>query len=423
MNFRELHPNIKLRLGVGFVQRVLGIMLMPLLVIHLAALYGAATAGVLTLVVGAAGIACNFLGGHLADVYGRRPLLVVGEAGAAVTFALLALANSPWWSSGAATFALFLLNTCSSNLATPAADAMIIDVSSPENRTLVYTINYWSINLAFTFGALIGGFLYADHFFGLLVGGTVLCLATTGVLWRWVTESAPEGSKESAAGVMAMLRGYASVARDRVFLRLITAAVLTRAIEVQIGYYIAVRLSGEFPEQVLATLGSWSPSVNGVEMLGILRAVNTALVVALALFAGALLRRLSDRTRLYAGLAAFTGGYMVWAVSNTGWLLIAAAVALTLGELANVPVKQALLADLVDPNARTKYMAAYGLNARIGLLIGSLSVTVGSFLTPVGMSVLYGVWGVAAVLVFRSLLRVREERNAAAAAAEPVPAA
>ncbi|MGW6708454.1 MFS transporter [Streptomyces sp. NPDC054956] len=412
MNFRELHPNIKLRLGVGFVQRLLGIMLMPLMVIHLAALYGAATAGALTLVVAVAGIASNFLGGHLADVHGRKPLMVAGEAGATLTFGLLALANSPWWQSGAATFVLFLLNTCLASAATPAADAMMIDVSTPENRTLVYTVNYWSINMAFTLGALIGGFFYGDHFALLLTAAAVLSAATALVTWWWIAESAPQYAKEQAAGVTAMLRGYLAVSRDRVFLRLMIAATLTRAVEVQIGYYIAVRLSDEFPEQALAGLERWFPAVDGVAMLGILRAVNTALVVVFALFAGSMFRRLSDRVRLYAGLVVFTAGYMVLAVSNSGWILIAAAVLMTLGEIANVPVKQALLADLVDPAARTKYLAAYGLNARVGLLVGSLCVSVGAFVPPLGMSLLYGAFGLGAILVYRSLLPLRPARRA-----------
>ncbi|WP_258311269.1 hypothetical protein [Streptomyces sp. NWU49] len=93
MTLRSLHPDIRLRIAVGFVQRLLSIMLMPLLVIHLATLYGPVVAGILTLCVAAAGIAANFLGGHFADVHGRRPVTVIGELGATCAFGLLALAN------------------------------------------------------------------------------------------------------------------------------------------------------------------------------------------------------------------------------------------------------------------------------------------------------------------------------------------
>lgn len=412
MNVSSLHPNIRLRIAVGFVQRLLSIMLMPLLVIHLAVLYGPAVAGALTVAVAAAGIAANFLGGHLADVHGRRPVMVAGELGATVTFALLALANSPWWTSGVATFVLFLLNTCFSQMAAPAADAMMVDVSTPDNRPLVYTINYWSINLAFTVGALVGGFLYDGHFLHLLTGAAVLCLLTTAVVWRWISETAPRTGERPAAGAGAMVRGYLAVAHDRVFLRLMAAAALISAVEMQIGYYIAVRLADEFSPQTLAAVGSWNLEVDGVAILGVLRAVNAALVVALVLVAKALLARVPERARLYGGIAVFTVGYMTWAVSNTGWVLIAAAVVLTVGEIASVPVRQALLADLIDSEARTKYMAAYALNARVGLLVAALCVTLGAFVPAVGMSLLYGTAGLAAILLYRSLLGVRAAREA-----------
>ena len=412
LTLRSLHPNIRLRLGVGFVQRLLSVMLMPLLVIHLAGLYGAAVAGALTVCVAAAGIAANFLGGHLADVHGRRPVMVAGEFGATLTFALLALANSPWWSSGTATFGLFLLNTCCSQLATPAADAMMVDVSTPENRPLVYTINYWSINLAFTVGALLGGFLYDGHFLQLLTGAAVLCLLTTAVMWRWISETAPSTGAPGASGPAAMVRGYLAVARDRVFLRQLAAAALIAAVEMQIGYYIAVRLVDEFPRQTLLDVGAVGLDVDGTAILGVLRAVNAALVVALILAAKTLLGRVGERTRLYGGITVFIVGYMIWAVSNSGPVLIAAAVLLTVGEIVSVPVRQALLADLIDPEARTKYMAAYALNARVGLLVAALCVTLGAFVPAVGMSLLYATAGVAALLLYRSLLGVRTAREA-----------
>lgn len=68
------------------------------------------------------------------------------------------------------------------------------------------------------------------------------------------------------------LQGYLAVARDRVFLRLVLAALLVWSVEVQISSYLAVRLGSDFPEQRLLSLGSWQVTVDGINVLGILRA-------------------------------------------------------------------------------------------------------------------------------------------------------
>lgn len=447
MSFRSLHRNIRLRIGVGFVQRFLNVMLMPLMVIYFSELYGGAAAGLLTLVVACVGIACTFLGGHLADTFGRRPVLLLGEVGGFLTFVGMALSNCGLWTSGIATYLCYLLNNSLSCIAQPANDAMIIDVSTPENRTTVYTINYWSINLALAGGSLVGGFLYGGYFSQLLLAAAVFSCGIAAVTYCALPESAPgfpadrsirfrrlpavapvtgaEPPPVRRGGVRTMLTGYLEVLRDTVFGRLLIAAVLTRGIEVQISYYIGVRLNDEFPTSHLLSIGSWDPSVDGVEMLGILRTVNTLLVVVLALFAGRLLGHLPDRTRMYAGIVLFTAGYMVLAVSNAGWLLIGAAAVMTVGEIMNVPVKQTLLADLVRPDARTKYMAAYNLNVRFGLVIGSLCVTIGAVISSWGMSALYGVFGALAILLYRSLFRVHarnKDRGSAASGPAPAPA-
>jgi len=421
IGFFGLHRNIRLRISVGFVQRFLNVMLVPLMVIYFADLYGAAFAGLMTLVAAGVAIACTFLGGHLSDVYGRRPMLLVGEIGGFLSFTGIALANSHWWQSGIATYVLYLVNSGLSSLALPANDAMLIDVSTPQTRTTVYTINYWSINLALAGGSAVGGFLYSGYFSQLLVAAAVLSLGVAAVTWYGIAETAPNlGVVDSArTGVRGILGGYLSVFRDGIFVRLLLAAVLTRGIEVQISAYIAVRLAQRFPDQSLLSLGGRDFTVNGVEMLGIVRTVNTLLVVGLAFFSSRLLRRMSDGRRLQLGIGLFTAGYMVLAVSNLGWVLIGATVVLTIGEIMNVPMKQALLADLVKPEARTKYMAAYNLNVRFGLIIGSVCVTLGAVLAPVGMSVLYAVFGVCAALLFRSLLRERARQ--AAAEVPPAP--
>jgi DHA1 family multidrug resistance protein B-like MFS transporter len=84
------------------------------------------------------------------------------------------------------------------------------------------------------------------------------------------------------------------------------------ALEVQINYFINVRVSEGFPQQTLFTIGSWAARVTGVEILGILRAENTLLVVVLALVVLGTLKRLNDRFRLYVGVGCSLSARSSW---------------------------------------------------------------------------------------------------------------
>ncbi|MEU7882203.1 MFS transporter [Microbispora bryophytorum] len=409
MNLSALHPNLRVRIAVGFLQRLLDSMVMSFMAIYLAFEYGVAVAGVLVVTVMVLGVVGTLAGGHMSDARGRRRTLLLGETGVCLTFALMAVADSPAWHSPAIVYCGYLVNKFAASFAMPANDAMILDVTTPESRKLVYTINYWSINLALAFGALLGGFLYNGHFTLLLTlaaGGTVVIAAATYFL---IAETRPEEEAGAAAEPRGSIlrdfaNGYRLVLQDRAFGRLLVAATLFMSIELQLINYIGVRLARDLPAQNLLSIGSWSVRVDGVEMLGILRAENTVLVVALALVAHLVLRRVPDRVRMYAGAGLFTAGYMVLAVSDTGWVLLVAALVLTVGELMDVPVRQALLADMVPAASRTRYMAVYNLNIRVALVVASLCITIGSVLPPWGMAALYGVFGLVIIWQYHAIL-------------------
>lgn len=420
----DIHRNVKLRIGVGFVRKFLDIMLAPLMVIHFSHLYGAATAGLMTFAIAVAVVGCTFIGGHMSDTLGRRPTLLLGEIGSAAALFLLALANSPWWHSGTVTFCCYLLSTSLFGIAVPANDAMMVDISTQKTREQIYTINYWSINLAFLLGSLVGGFAFGAFFFQLLLGAAVLAGVIALITLVAISETAPSNRTGTARGPRArgwlrsLLGGYTTALRDSVLARLVLSALLIRSVEIQISYYIAVRLSTDFERQQLLSFGPWRPTVDGVEMLGILRAANTLIVVCLALFAAWLFGRLSDRQRIFGGIVLFTAGYMVWGASNAPWLLLAAAVVLTVGEIMSVPIRQVLLADLVPADDRSRYMAVYQINVQLGMVVASLCLALGVLIPAVGMSLLFGLFGLGALLIYWSLFRERDAR-----AAVPQPAA
>ncbi|SDG48862.1 MFS transporter, DHA1 family, multidrug resistance protein B [Lentzea fradiae] len=408
MNVLTLHPSLRIRIGVGFVNRLVDSMITSFMAVHLALAWGVAAAGVLLIAVVALGVVGMLVGGHVADLHGRRRTLLAAEAGAAVTFGVMALADSPVLASALLVYLGYLVNKFAASVALPANDAMIVDLTSPETRKGVYTINFWATNLALAIGALVGAALYSRFavVLALASAATLAVLATTYFL---IAETKPDSDvvRDKPQGVAAVLRefgeGYRLVLRDKTFLRLMVAGTLTLAIEFQLVNHIAVRLATDFPEQRLLP---GLPAVDGVGMIGLLRAENTILVVVLALFSAVLFRKVTDRTGLYLGTALFVGGYAVLAVSDSGWVLMVAGVVFTVGELMSVPVKQALLANLVPDHSRTRYMAVYNLNIRVAQGLAAACITLGAVVPAWAMAALYLALGVVIVRQYRAVLAV-----------------
>ncbi|MFI5661925.1 MFS transporter [Streptomyces sp. NPDC051684] len=402
---------LKVRIAVSFANRLLDSMITSFMAVYLAFTFGAATAGVLLFTVVGLGVAAMLIGGHASEKYGRRRTLMLAEIGVFATFALMAVAHSGLLSSPLLVYLGYLLNRFAASAALPASEALIVDVTTPQTRKEIYTVNYWAVNLGLALGALLGAWLYDGHF-DLMLGGAAVC--TSGIVLSTVfliQETRPsEGNRHrTPAGsvLYEFVSGYRLVLRDGRFMRLMTAAALTLAIEFQLINYVGVRLARDFPPQDLFSLNSLTVHVNGVQMLGVLRAENTALVVLLALFARRLFRGLSDRTGLYLGITLFTAGYMTLAVSDSGWVLLVAGLVFTVGELMNVPIKQALLADMVPDTDRSRYMAVYNLNIRVAQMIAALFVALGTLVPSWGIALLYGLIGVVIISQYRAVLSGR----------------
>ena len=385
---------LRTRLLASFVYRFVATMTVPFFAIYLADRRGGVLTGLLMVVVALAAVAAAVLGGPLCDRVGRRPVLVTGELTTALAFLGTAVASSSTVDRPLLAYGCFLVMTTVSALIMPAHDATIVDVTTEADRRRIYSINYWSINIALASGTLLGGLLYRSWFAAVLAGAGLVSAMLALITWRFLAETRPDTPGRRARG---LLRGYRTVLADRRFTALIVAATLVIAVELQLTSYIAVRLSQDFPDQpLLPGLGA----VTGVQMLAVLRLENTLLVAGLALLVWPLLRRAPDRTRLIGGLLVFTAGYAVLTVSNTAWVLLAAMVVVTVGELANVPVTQSLVANATRADKAGTYMAAYGLNGNIGWVIASACISLGAVIGPVAMATLFVVAGIAATAVF-----------------------
>ncbi|UFU00251.1 MFS transporter [Radiobacillus kanasensis] len=412
MRFRDFHPNIKLRIIFGFFSEIIGSMIFPFMAIYFAVHFGEKLTGILLIVNIIVGALVGFYGGYLSDIMGRKKLMVIAEVLRAASLIVMTLANSPWFESPTLTFFMFLVGSICWGIEGPATDAMLIDVSKPQERKLMYAIMYWSGNLSIALGGAVGAFLFEDFLFYLLIGMTIMSVVLAFVLIFFIEESffpeqaAKQQEKTGKFQVFTdILKSYKTVATDKVFILFVIAGLFIQSLEFQLTNYIAVRLHEDMPIQ---DVFRWS--IDGLQMTGILRTENTVLVVIFAALVTKLIHKYKDKHIFLISVVLFTIGYTAISYFDNIWILFAAMIIATIGELMRVPVQQSYMAAIPPDDKRSSYMAVNAFTYQGSMILASLSVTLGAYLSKEMMSMFLLLTGIIGFVLINRIIPSLEQR-------------
>jgi DHA1 family multidrug resistance protein B-like MFS transporter len=389
--FKELHPNIRVRIYTSFMSRVIGSMIFPFMAIYFTNKMNATLASILLIIIIIIQFIASLYGGYLADTLGRKRMMLTGEWMKVFAFLGMVIANSPWWSSPWMTFFMLLIISVSSGFVNPAAEAMLIDLSTKKTRAFMYSINYWAVNLSIMLGLIVGGWLYKTHFFELLMALSVMSLIT---LWMTITlihetyEPKSSSTTRTSYGIKSMIQSYQTVIRDWSFVLFTLGGISILSIEFQRNNYIAIKLEKEILPQTLQLWEGVALSIDGIKLLSLLTVENTIIIVLLTSLTAKWIRNKSEQPIMYIGFVLFGLGYAFLSFSNDILGLFVAVAVLSIGELLYVPTRQSILADIVDDSRRGAYMAFNGFVFQIGKMFGALGIIVGETVGQIGMGFL-----------------------------------
>ncbi|MGH1326893.1 MDR family MFS transporter [Bacillus pretiosus] len=413
MGFWSMHRNIKIRIITSFLTRTVSTMIFPFMAIYFSIKLGSAIAGALLLINVIASLIIGLYGGYVGDRLGRKKVMIIGQSIQVISIACMGVANSDYVDSPWLTFIFMLVNSLGSGLMNPATEAMLIDVSTPENRKVMYSINYWAINLSIAIGAIFGGLLFENYRLQLFIVLTLVAIITLYVMAVYMEEVYVARKTVEKKNVLKdMADSYKVVMKDRAFLIFCAASICTLSLEFQVNNYLGVRLQKEF-ETVNFFFGNGvSFDLTGIRMLSWISAENTILVVLCSALLIKMLKSFNDLKILYVGLFIYTIGFTILGTSNSLWILLIAGLFQTVGEMMYVPVRQSIMADMVPNEARGSYMAINGMVFQVAKMNGALGVMLGSFIASWGMSVLYFIVGMSSILLFmKAIGKEKYERN------------
>ena len=356
-SFRGLSREVWTLSIVGLVNRM-GMMVLPYLLLYLTGEmgYSPSAAGLVLGAFGLGSLAGIYLGGSLSDRFGYRRV----QLGSLISSGILLMAMGQFPSGPGLVLTIFFFGL-TSDAYRPANMAAIAHHSSEEERSRAFGLYRLAINLGWSIGPAIGGFLaLVDYEILFWIDGLTTLVAAF-YLWKQLpntTSSAVSAPAPELPPELLDAKPSGSPWRDAPFL----AALFLLWLQ-SLAFF-----------QLSSTLPLYLTEVRGLatNVIGCLMLINTLMIVFLELPLIARVDRFSKLhvVALSSLFMAMGFGFLPWAPTL---LLIGLAMVLwTIGEMLGMPMMSTWVSGRARGSYQGRYMAAFGMTFSVGQITAPL---------------------------------------------------
>jgi len=341
--------------------------------------------GAVALSFGVANFFASPVLGALSDQYGRRPVLLLGFSGLALSFIVTGLATALWM--------LIVVRLFSGAMQANAAvaNAYVADISAPEERARRFGLIGAMFGLGFTLGPVMGGLLGSiDLHLPFFVAGA---LAVLNGLYGWLVlpESLPPARRKPfdarAANPLRALRGLSRLQGVESLVVVIGLVALAQ-----------FTLHNSFVLYTSFKFG-WGPAQNGWALFS----VGLMSVLVQGFLLKHLLQRFSARSLALVGLTASTLTYFAFGAATQGWMMF---VIIVLGNLLGggaSAVIQSLVSNAADSRSQGQTM---GSVSALNSLMAVISPVVSAPLLGMVSHLPAGDWRIGLPFYFCAVLQL-----------------
>jgi DHA1 family tetracycline resistance protein-like MFS transporter len=321
--------------------------------------------------------------GALSDRYGRRPVLLLGFCGLALTFFAAALSTAMWMLVAAR----LLAGGMQANAA--VANAYVADISTPDERAKRFGLLGAMFGLGFIIGPAMGGLLGAIDLHLPFYAAGVLALVNLLYGYFVLPESLPADRRRAfewrRANPVNSLRALAQLQGVGRLVGVVACTGLAQAILYNCWVLYTTFKFG------------WTTQDNGWS----LAAVGVVSVFVQGWLLGKLLKKMSPQRLAVIGLVSSTLAYAAWGAASAGWMMYAVIFANLLGFAVTASV-QSLISRAADSNSQG---ATLGAVSALNSLMAVIGPVMAAFMLTTVSHLPQGHWGIGFPMYGGALLQ------------------
>ncbi len=403
LNYFKVYGGLPKQIYVFFIAKVItcmGAFILPLWTLILTQKIGLSIpqAGLMSTIYVLTQAPCLLIGGKLIDTIGRKKVIFFCHTMGSLFY--LACALLPM---SMLTAILIMIASDFYTVTSPAIDALMADVTKPENRKSAFSLIYFGINLGYTFSPLLGGLLFERHLPVLFVLDAVTTMIASSLIMLKVKE--PHGRKNEALSLASRENAEGTPVlkvlwKVRILLYFLLVMAIYEFCYTQWSFMLPLQMADLY-------LG------NGARYFSYLVALNSLTVIVFTPLVTALSHKYRSLTITATGGLFYFAAFFTFGLVTNLPLFLAAATVLTVGEILITVNINAFIADQTPPTHRGRINSISSLTqgscrALSPLIMGNVVVLTGYFTAW---------WIVAALMIMGALcmfaLDKKHRQNAA----------
>ena len=394
LNYFKVYSGLPKEIYIFFIAKVItcmGMFIMPLWALILTQKIGLTKpqAGLMAMLFAVTQVPCLLIGGKLIDRIGRKKVIFFCQIIGALIYMVCALIRMNMLAA-----ILIIIASDFYSAASPALDALLADITKPENRKASYSLIYFGLNLGFTISPLLGGLLFQHYLPVLFILDAVTTVISCLLIMTYIKE--PKFSRRDKELSEKMSANTKNIEEKTSVLKVLwNTRVLFYFLLIMIVYqFCYTQWSFMLPLQMADYF-----SGNGARNYSFLVAVNAVTVIALTPLATALTHKFRALSIIGVGGFCYFLSFLLFGLITKLPLFLIAAFVLTIGEILIMVNMNAFIADQTPSTHRGRVNSLSSITqgacyAAAPLIMGNV-IVISNYLTS---------WMIIAVIMLSGVL-------------------